>query len=111
VLARKFRLTKEKDFERVFKKGRMFSGAFISVKVLANDTEILRFGFVVSLKVSKKAVERNKIRRRLQDLAMAELKMGKKGADIVITAKAAVKEKNFKEISAEFKALIGKAKI
>ncbi len=68
------RLQKEKDIERVFKKGRGFKEDFLVLKTLKNDSNKIRFGFVISQKVSKKANVRNKIKRRLSELVRSKLK-------------------------------------
>lgn len=60
------RLKKKKDFERVFKEGRGARGKFMHMKVVSNNFGISRFGIVVSKKISKRAVIRNKIKRRVR---------------------------------------------
>jgi len=61
-------------------------------------SEDLRVSPVVSKKISKKAVIRNKIKRRIRHLAR-ELKRG----DFVIIAKRDISESNFKALENEFK--------
>jgi ribonuclease P protein component len=54
-----------------------------------NEKDVNRIGFTVSKKVSKKAVVRNKIKRRLRCLAKDLLKDDiKKGYDFVFIARA-----------------------
>lgn len=104
VLPKRYRLAKKKDFEKVFKKGRMFSEAFIAVKISVNGLLYSRFGFVVSLKISKKAVERNRIRRQLQEAIRINLKRIKQGFDAVVMVKPEIKGKEYKKIE---KVLLG----
>lgn len=73
------RLKKKKDFEYVFKKGKGFKEDFLFVKLVKNNLKITRFGFVVGYKVSKKAVLRNKVKRRLRETVKAELPKIRKG--------------------------------
>ena len=68
------RLKRKKDFESVFKKGKAVKGDFLFVRYLKNSLGFPRFAFVVSSKVSKKAVVRNRIRRILSEAARMELK-------------------------------------
>lgn len=67
ALNKKNRLKKKLDFEDVFKKGKAVNGSFLFIKYKKNRLGVSRFGFVVSAKVAKKAVERNKIRRILSE--------------------------------------------
>lgn len=92
------RLTKNKEFDNVFKRGRSSFDKITGVKFVANNLGINRIGILVSFKVSKKAVERNKIKRRIREIVRAELKNLKNGLDIVIIALPDIKNKTFKEI-------------
>lgn len=85
ALSKKNRLKKKKDFERVFKEGETAKGSFLFARYFNNEQGFPRVAFVVSLKVSKKAVVRNRIRRILSEAAGAELK-NIRPADIVIIA-------------------------
>lgn len=67
-LNKKNRLKKKRDFEDVFKKGKAVKGSFLFIKYKKNELGLSRFGFVVSAKVAKKAVERNRIRRILSEV-------------------------------------------
>ncbi|MEX2090959.1 MAG: ribonuclease P protein component [Candidatus Paceibacterota bacterium] len=67
ALNKKNRLKKKKDFEKVFSRGKSVKGNFLFVKYLENDFGYPRIAFVVSSKVSKKAVIRNRVRRLLSE--------------------------------------------
>jgi len=84
MLPKANRLKKKKDFERVFKKGQGFKEDFLYLKIIKNNLKSSRFGFIVSKKFSKKAVNRNKIKRRLRGLIRIKLNKIKKGIDGVI---------------------------
>ncbi len=64
MLPKSFRLSLKRDFENIFTTGRSYQGKFFRFKILKNNFKSSRFAVVVSLRVSKKAVVRNKIRRR-----------------------------------------------
>lgn len=86
MLAKQHRLVKQKDFEKVFKRGKAYYTKFLGAKILASQPELNRFGIVISTKVSKKATERNKLKRQIRQ-AIRELdKKLKSGFDIVIMA-------------------------
>jgi len=63
------RLKKRSEFVRVQKSGRKWISKGIIIEVAENDQNALRTGFTVSKRVSKLAVERNLIKRRLRSIA------------------------------------------
>jgi len=69
MLVKSHRLVKQKDFEKVFKQGRPYYTKFLGAMILANQLDFNRFGIVISSKVSKKATERNKLKRRIKHMA------------------------------------------
>lgn len=84
MLPKKNRLKKRKDFERVFKQGKGFKEDFLYLKIVKNNFETTRFAIVVGKNFSKKAVERNKIRRQINEILGAKLTEIKPGIDGVI---------------------------
>ncbi len=91
------RLKKKKDFEKVFKLGKGAKLSFIALKFNKNGLKNSRFGFIVSLKVSKKAVVRNRIKRRLRESVKKKINNVKKGLDIVLISFPSLKNKDFQE--------------
>lgn len=85
------RLTKKRDIDEVFKKGKSLKHNFLILKTLPNGLQETRFCFIVSNKVSKKAVVRNKIRRLLS--GNIDIKNIRKGMDCVVLALVGLKEK------------------
>ncbi|MBU2081117.1 ribonuclease P protein component [Patescibacteria group bacterium] len=61
-------LTKEKDFDRIFKQGSSYYCQVLGLKCLANEIGQNRLGIIISKKVSKKAVDRNKLKRRIKEI-------------------------------------------
>lgn len=86
MLAEKNRLKKKKDFEAVFKKSKTFKEGFLILKTTENNDKESRLGFVVSQKISKKAVIRNKIKRRLREIIRLKIKNSQisGGKDIIL---------------------------
>lgn len=66
MLPRQHRLAKDRDIKRVFAQGRSFFNPFFTLKYLKLAAQT-RFAFVVSAKVSKKAVKRNRLKRVLRE--------------------------------------------
>lgn len=103
------RLTKQKDFEILFKGGRSFKNKFLALRVIKNNTEEIKIGFVVSQKVSKKAVVRNKVKRRLRESVKPILSEIKKGQNIAVIALPGAEEADFSEINENIKILFKKS--
>lgn len=108
MLPRQNRLKKTKDFERVFKQGLFINDKFIAFKAARNGLDVTRFGFVVSKKISKKAVIRNKIKRWLRAAVLPGLKDIKPGFDIAVMTKPEILNSNFKEIKSIIQLLISR---
>lgn len=105
------RLQKEKDIERVFRKGKGFRENLLALKLLKNDLEENRFAIVVSRKVAKKASLRNKIRRRLREAIKEKRGGARAGLDIVLVALPGLEKKEFEEIKKSLTKLFLKAKL
>ncbi|PIR13542.1 ribonuclease P protein component [Candidatus Falkowbacteria bacterium CG11_big_fil_rev_8_21_14_0_20_39_10] len=98
MFAQKNRLTKDKEFENVFKNGRSSYDKIIGLKITKNGLDYSRFGVLVSNKISKKAVARNKIKRRVR--AVIE-KIGldlKPGYDCVAITLAPILERTYQDM-------------
>ncbi len=98
MLSKNNRLKKRDDFDGVFKRGRKFKEDFLLLRVVKNNFQKSRFGFIVSQKVSKKAVLRNKIKRRLRAIVEAKIPKIKEGLDIVLIADPGLEKKDFWEL-------------
>ena len=79
-------LTKNKEFETVMAKGKAEYSPILMFKFIKNDLKISRVGIIVSNKVSKKASQRNLIKRRIREIIRLNFKNLKPGYDIVIVA-------------------------
>lgn len=111
MLPRENRLKRKKDFKKVFQKGKSVKGNFLLLKKTENELGVSRFGFIVSSKVFKKAVERNKLKRRLRHIVREFLPEIKEGVDGVFVALSSVKGKNFEEIKKEVEKILKKSKL
>lgn len=101
----------DNDFRRVFKEGkRVRSGPFL-LTVARNNLLINRFGFVVSLHVSKKATARNTLRRRMRHAARDLDKNLRKGFDCVLHASPTALPLRFQEIKNIFQELFIKSNL
>ena len=98
MLPKKFRLTKTEEIAKIFKNGRSSFDKILAVKMLAAENKAGRFVVVVSAKVSKKAVVRNKIKRRLHEIIRLNLPKIKSGLDFFILALPAAKEADYHDL-------------
>lgn len=85
--------------KRIFKK--VYSGALFNLAVAKNPSQN-RFAFVAGTKISKKATERNKIKRQLFQIIWETREEFKPG-DYIFYAKKNILGKNKEEIKEELK--------
>lgn len=88
ALNRALRLRKSSDFQRVRQQGRVVSSRLLILAWAPNNLPGLRVGFVVSKRVSKRAVERNYLKRLLGEAIRPMLADLPTGWDIVISARS-----------------------
>ena len=81
------RLRKSSDFQRVRQQGRSVMSRLLILTWMPNDVARLRIGFVVSKRVSKRAVDRNYIKRLLSEVMRVFLPQLPVGIDIVVSAR------------------------
>jgi len=105
------RLRRKKDFERIFKKGKGFKEDLLFLKIIKNNLGLIRFGFVVSQKISKKATVRNKIKRRLRAMIGKEIKKNETGFDILFIVSPGLEKKKFQDVEKIINKLLQKAGI
>jgi ribonuclease P protein component len=85
MLKKANRLAKDRDIQKTFARGRAFFSPFFSVKFLPGGTNV-RFTVVVSTKVSKRAVVRNRLKRLVREYLRTHLPDFKNG-DHVLSVK------------------------
>lgn len=102
------RLRLEKHFRNVFNNGKTIENRLFKIKFLENQKKHIRFGFIVGTKFSKKATQRNLIKRRLRVAVKIFLKNTKSGLDIVIWPKTGVKDVKYQKLIENLKNLLNK---
>lgn len=90
ALPKKYRLADKLEIEKVFKKGEIINSIFFLIRFRPNNFFFSRFLVIVSSKISKKAVIRNKIKRRINEIIRLNILENKPGYDLIITAKSIV---------------------
>jgi len=109
MLKKDFRIRKQRDFDRIFKEGKFFSLGCLALKAAKNDFPYSRFGFVVSNKISKSAVKRNRIKRLLRESVRISRDEISAGFDIVIMVRKDFSEKKMPEVKNEMMNLLRKS--
>jgi len=103
------RLKKTTDIRNVFKQGRLFKEGFLIFKTVKSDLNKSRFGFIVSQKVSKQAVVRNRIKRRMRGAVIKRLKEIKSGTDNVFIALPGLAKNDYPSTEQAVNSLLKKA--
>lgn len=98
MLKKENRLNKQKEFDHVFQNGVSSFDKILGVKAVRNEFSRSRFGVIVSNKVSKKAVDRNRVKRRLREAIRSYLEDMKPGFDVVALALPPSRDKEFSEL-------------
>jgi len=113
-LPKKYRLRYQKDFNLVKKEGRLFSRPKLGILVFQDDRqkdEPIKFGFLISRKVDRRAVYRNRIKRLISEAVFPFLPEMKKGAKVVFLPRAAVGQETLLSIKKEIEKLFREAKL
>lgn len=110
MLPKKNRISKD-FFEKIFKEGGSFSFKYFLIKKVKISTAESAFTVVVSSKVAKKAVLRNKLKRRMRHIIKKILPSAQKGLGIIVILKKGVEKLDFWEMGKELKDNFQKAGI
>ncbi len=102
------RIGRQKEFLEIKNKGKMISGSLFGAVYLLDNTEEIKFGFVISKKISKRAVDRNKIKRRMGEILVKKLDKFKLGTKMVFLAKKSLLGVKIREVEEEIDKLISK---
>jgi len=99
-------LSKRSQYERVYKSGTARGDRYLVVKILENGLEFTRFGFSIR-KSTGKAVERNKVRRRLREIV--RMQHIKPGWDIVFIARSRISSADYHQLEKSVLGLLNRA--
>lgn len=104
-------MSDSREIERIIRRGGKVSGNFLFIRFFPNQLKNIRVAVVAGLKVHKKAVYRNKLRRRVREGLRQNLHQIKPGYDLVFFIKPQAMEADFKGLEAEILSLLGKARL
>lgn len=100
------RISSRKEFLEIKNKGKIISSSLFGAICLVDETEEIKFGLVISKKISKRAVDRNKIKRRISEVLVKKLDKFKPGTKIVFLAKKSLLGADIEKIEEEIDKLI-----
>ena len=109
MLPKENRLTDDYDFRRVKRLGKSYHCPLFKLSVARRKTVgSSRFGFVISKKIDKRAVVRNRIKRLLRQAVRENLEKIPEGFDIVFVVRPNIVGKSYEEINIEFNKVLSK---
>ena len=76
------------DFRNVSERGKTARSSFLFMQWIRNAARVNRFGFIVSLKVSRRAVVRNRVRRLLAECVRHHVTFESTTYDVVVVARS-----------------------
>lgn len=84
---------------------------YVGLKLMKNKLEVSRFAVAAGLKVSKKAVDRNRIKRQVRAIVHEHLLEISAGYDVLLIVRKEALEKKTSEIEVELLKTFTKAKL
>ena len=110
MFPRRRRITKNKEFENIFKNGRGAYADCLGFKFVKNGLGYTRVAVLVGKKVSKRANKRNRLKRQIREII--RLRYDNFGAvDLVVTALPAALGKNFQELQTAINYCLHKSRL
>jgi ribonuclease P protein component len=109
-------LRKTQDFLTVYQQGRRQDSADLSLRIYQRPTvegeaPPTRIGISISQKVSKRAVDRNRVKRQLKAACYQILPQMKSGRDIVLVVRSTALQCSYQQFLQQLKQLFTKAEI
>jgi len=111
MLPQAHRLRLEKDIKTLFARGKSVFGSSVGIKFRANALPVSRFAVVAGVKVSKKAVIRNRLKRQVRAIVHEALPQIAPSYDVLLYLKPPAVDKPFEDLKKEILAGLKKAKL
>ncbi len=116
MLPRRFRLRQHWAFPQIYSHGKRRSGSWMGITYLlrrntGSDPVPSQLAVVVSKKVSRKAVQRNRVKRQLRAALRPLVPQLKPGYWIVISARGSILTASWDQICQEIRLLLEKARL
>lgn len=106
MLKKENRLKSKKEFDLVKSQGRMCQSKSLGWLELRTDQVGIKIGIIVSKKISNRAVDRNKVRRKLSTAVANNFSKIKEGARVIILGKKGILEEDEKKLELEIRTIL-----
>ena len=103
-------LKKNRDFQNVYRKGKLYANKYLVMYVLKNETEENRIGISVSKKVGNSVI-RHHVTRLIRESYRLHEDMFNSGLDIVVIARVNARNAGYHEVESAILHLGGLHKI
>jgi ribonuclease P protein component len=107
VLPARFRLTRERDFDACYRRGRRAVDRLLTIACLARPAGGVRIGVSVSRKVGSSVV-RNRVKRWIREAARPLTTRAGEPFDLVISARPAAAQSGFYAVRESIAKLMGR---
>ncbi len=111
MLNKAHRLAKKQHIRFVLKKGRSIRNQDLRIVYIPTRLTQSRFAFVVSNKISKSSVQRNKLRRQMRSIIRGNLKKLLPSYDIIFIVSPSAIKKNFLELKSSIESICERARL
>ncbi|MBP9827236.1 ribonuclease P protein component [Candidatus Saccharibacteria bacterium] len=108
MYAQRHRLRKSSDINRVYQRGRRAGNDWLLIRSLPNRGGASRIAIVISKKVDKRAVVRNRCRRRVREVIRLLLPDCQPGFDILVTIKTDIRNLDSEILTTEIRQQFGR---
>jgi ribonuclease P protein component len=111
-MRKRYRLRANADFQRACRDGSTWAHPLLVLSALPNRLTHSRFGFVVGRRIGK-AVQRNRIKRRMREAVRMRVQKGEiaEGWDIIFIARRPVREASFQQVDEAIGLLLRRARL
>ena len=111
MLKQENRLKLDKDIKTLFARGRSVFDIGLGMRFSKNTLDHSRFTVVVGTKISKSAVKRNQIKRKVRDILEKRISKIKPGFDVMFSAKKEALEQTYEQLSAQVDNMLKRGKL
>ena len=101
MLPTEHRLKSERDFATLSKSRKSAFAKLLGMKMRENHLPHSRFGIAVGLKVHKRAVKRNLVKRRIREIIRKHLSSIKPGYDVLVMGFTSAVEAEYPKMEAD----------
>lgn len=111
MFMQKYRLNKRQELKKIFQKGKKSQNKFFKIYFLENNLAHCRLAVITSLKISKKATKRNRLKRQVREIIRLKLGEFKHNYDLIVSVLPATIDQCFDLLKNELLTLLKKSKV